>query len=103
MKRFLALTILAAILSCPLFVAAHGNEAHVLGTVTEATQDQITIKTLKGKSVRLAITANTTFQHNGIDTKKVRPQVGNRLIAVAEKDGEAFVAKNIKFSSPKSK
>ncbi len=103
MKQFLALTILAVILACPLFVGAHGSEAHVLGTVTEATQDQITITTLKGKSVTLAITADTTFQHNGIDTKKARPQVGNRLIAVAEKDGDSIVAKSIKFSSPKSK
>lgn len=103
MKRFLALTILVAILACPLFVGAHGDEDHLLGTVTEATQDQITIKTLKGKSVTLAITADTTFQHNGIATKKARPQVGNRLIAVAEKDGDSFIAKNIKFSTPKSK
>ena len=87
MKRFLTVTLLAVILACPLFVGAHGNEAHVLGTVTEATQDQITIKTLKGKSVMLAITADTTFQHNGIATKEARPQVGNRLIAVAEKMG----------------
>jgi len=103
MKRFLALTILAVILACPLFVGAHGNDAHVLGTVTETTQDQITIKTLKGKSITLAITADTTFQHNGIATKEARPQVGNRLIAEAEKDGDTFIAKHIKFSSPKSK
>jgi len=103
MKRLLTLTLLVVVLSFPLIVGAHGNDAHILGTVTEAAQDRITIKTLKGKLVTLVITADTTFQHNGITTKDARPQVGSRLIAEAEKDGDKLVAKEIKFSSPKPK
>ncbi|MDT7043923.1 DUF5666 domain-containing protein [Candidatus Nitronereus thalassa] len=103
MKRLLALTILLLLLSAPLFVGAHGNASHVLGTVTETTQDQITVKTPKGKVVTIHISPDTIFQHNGITTNDARPQVGNRLIAEAAKIDDKLVAIEIKFSSPKSK
>ena len=103
MKQLLALAVLVSILSVPLFVGAHGSASHVLGTVTETTQDQITVKTPKGKVVTLHISPDTIFQHNGITTKDARPQVGNRLIAEAAKIDDKFVAVEIKFSTPKSK
>ena len=103
MKRFLAFIIVTCMLSFPLIVGAHGNATHVMGTVTETTQDHITVKTPKGKSVTLVITSDTSFQRNGISTKDARPQVGNRLIAEAANIEGKFVAIDIKFSSPKSK
>lgn len=103
MKRLLTLIIVAFILSFPLLVGAHGSATHVMGTVTATTQDQITVKTPKGKSVTILVTSDTSFQHNGISTQDARPQVGNRLIAEAAKIEGKLVAIDIKFSSPKSK
>lgn len=103
MKRLLPLIIVAFFLSFPLVVGAHGSATHVMGTVTETTKDEITVKTPKGKSVTIVVNADTSFQHNGISTNDARPQVGNRLIAEAAKIEGKLVAINIKFSSPKSK
>ena len=69
MKRYCVLTIMAFILSFPLFVSAHGDATHVLGTVTETAQDHIVVQTRQGKSVTLVINADTIFQRDGMTTK----------------------------------
>ena len=102
MKRYCVLTIMAFILSFPLFVSAHGDATHVLGTVTETAQDHIVVQTRQGKSVTLVINTDTIFQRDGMTTKDVRPEVGNRMVAEAEEDGDSLVAKTIRFSSSKS-
>lgn len=102
MKRYRVLTIMAFILSFPLFVSAHGDAHHVLGTVTETAQDHVVVQTLQGQSVTLVINADTIFQRNGVTTKEARPKVGNRMVAEAEEDGDSFIAKTIRFSSAKS-
>ena len=103
MKRLLTFLMAAFLLSFPLLVGAHGNATHIMGTVTATTEDHITVKTPKGKSITLVVTTDTSFQQNGISTNKARPQVGNRVIAEAAKIDGKFVAIDIKFSSPKSK
>ena len=102
MKRYCVLTIMAFILSFPLFVSAHGDATHVLGTVTETAQDHIVVQTRQGKSVTLVINADTIFQRDGMTTKDARPEVGNRMVAEAEEDGDSLLAKTIRFSSSKS-
>ena len=102
MKRYRVLTIMAFMLSFPLFVSAHGDAHHVLGTVTEAAQDHVVIQTLQGQSVTLVINADTVFQRNGVTTKDARPKVGNRMVAEAEEHGDSLIATTIRFSSSKS-
>ena len=103
MKRFLAFIIITAILLLPLFVGAHGNATHVLGTVTEATNDQVTVKTPKGEIVTIYFGADTIFQQNGITLNEARPKVGNRLIAEAAKIKGKLVAEEVKFATAKTK
>ena len=103
MKRFLAFIIITAILLLPLFVEAHGKATHVLGTVTEATNDQVTVKTPKGEIVTIYFGANTIFQQNGITLNEARPKVGNRLIAEAAKIKDKLVAEEVKFATAKTK
>lgn len=103
MKQLFSLIIVTLLLSLPLFVGAHGSAMHVMGTVVEATQDQVTIKTPKGKKVTVAFSSDTIFQHNGITSTDARPQVGNRLIAEAAKIEGKLIAVEVKFASPKSK
>ena len=45
MKRSLALIVVAAILSFPLVVEAHGSATHVLGTVTTVSYTHLTLPT----------------------------------------------------------
>ena len=103
MERFLAFIIITAILLLPLFVGAHGNATHVLGTVTEATNDQVTVKTPRGEIVTIYFGANTIFQQNGITLNEARPKVGNRLIAEAAKIKGKLVAEEVKFATAKTK
>ena len=103
MKRFLAFIIITAILLLPLFVEAHGKATHVLGTVTEATNDQVTVKTPKGEIVTIYFGANTIFQQNGITLNEARPKVGNRLIADVAKIKGKLVAEEVKFATAKTK
>ena len=84
-------------------VWAHGGAEHILGVVTETSQDQVVVKTTKGQSVTIAIDANTTIQQNGIHKKDARPQIGDRLVAEGSKKGETFVAEEIRFTSTQSK
>ena len=103
MKHILALILATFVLSYALIAGAHGNATHVMGTVTEVTDTQITVKTLKGKIVTLHFNADTIFQQNGITTNDARPHVGTRLIAEAATIEGKLVAVEIKFASPKAK
>ena len=103
MKGFLLLVVLVTM---PLFTSplwAHGDSKHILGTVTEAAEDHVVVKTTKGESISITFRPETNFQHNGIHKKDARPQVGDRLIAEVSKDGDEIVATEIRFSTPKSK
>ena len=103
MNRYFSLIVLltSLVLTSPAW--GHGNSEHILGTVVETTNNHVVVKTTKGESVSINFRANTNFQQNGINSKDARPQAGDRLIAEVSKDGEAFVASEIRFSSPKTK
>lgn len=103
MKRFFAFIVITTILSLPLIVGAHGSTTHVLGTVTESTNDRVTVKTLKGDIVIIYFDTDTIFQQNGITNSDVRPKIGNRLIAEATKIEGKLVAVEVNFSTPKTK
>ena len=103
MKRFLILAVLLVFPFVSSVLWAHGGSEHILGTVTEATETHVVVKTSKGESVSIAFRANTTFQKDGIHVNDTRPQAGDRLIAEGSKDGERFVATEIRFSTPKKK
>ena len=103
MKHSIALIVITAILSLPLVVEAHGNATHVLGTVTETTNDQVTIKTPNEEIVTIYFSTDTIFQKNGITSTDARPKVGNRLIAEAAKIEGKLVAVEIKFATSKTK
>jgi len=104
MARFFGLTVLLFTLLCPVFLFAHGDGAHVLGTVTFSAADHIVVTTLKGKSVSIALRPDTTFRKNGITTDHARPGIGDRLFAEVTKQGrqkgEEWVAKEIRFGTP---
>ena len=103
MKQSLALIVITTILSLPLVVGAHGSVIHILGTITETTNDEVTVKTPKGEIVTIYFVTDTIFQKNGITGTDVRPKVGNRLIAEAAKIEGKLVAVEVKFATPKIK
>lgn len=102
MTRWLAILVFLALPLTTSSLWAHGGNEHVLGTVTESSADHIVVKTPKGESVSITIQAQTSFQHDGVETKEARPQVGDRLVAEVAKNGETFIGKEIRFATPKT-
>ena len=103
MKQSLALIVITTILSLPLVVGAHGRVIHILGTITETTNDEVTVKTPKGEIVTIYFVTDTIFQQNGITSSDARPKVGNRLIAEVAKIEGKLVAVEVKFATQKTK
>ena len=103
MTRWLVILIVCSLPLTSVSLWAHGNNDHILGTVTETTDTNIVVKTPKGNSVSISIESETSFQQNGISTKVARPQVGDRLAADVSKHGDHIVGKLIRFSTAKPK
>jgi hypothetical protein len=99
------------VILCSMLLAtslwAHGDAAHVMGTVTALGDDHVVVTTPKGESVSLAFHPQITFQQNGIHVDNARPQVGDRLVAEVSKKGvpenRDWIATEITFATPKKK
>jgi mono/diheme cytochrome c family protein len=63
MKRTVAVFALALALSAIAF--AHGNEKHVMATVTRISDNSITVETTSQKTVTVTLSAATKFQKSG--------------------------------------
>ncbi|HNP29208.1 MAG: hypothetical protein KC592_16195 [Nitrospira sp.] len=100
------LTILCSMfLTSPVW--AHGDAAHIMGTVTDIGTDHVVVTTPKGETLTLAFHPQITFQQNGIHVEHARPQIGDRLVAEVSKKGvpenRDWVATEITFATPKKK
>ena len=100
MKRLLGL--IASILLVASAAFAHGNEQHVMGTVSKVTNSTITITTTDGKSVDVALTPQTKFTKDGktITTKGIKE--GDRVVIHAKKNGEKLEAASVRIGGAKS-
>ncbi len=107
MKSTFRVLILVSTFLLPTLAMAHGDAAHVMGTVISTEADHVVVTTTKGKKVSLAFQPQTIFQQNGIHSKDARPKIGDRLVAEVTKDGlpqdRDWVATEINFATPKTK
>jgi hypothetical protein len=100
MKKLFLLT--ASILLFASFTFAHGNEQHVIGTVSKVTESSITVTTTDGKSVEVTLTPQTTFtkQDKMITAKEINE--GDRVVIHARKHGEKLEATSVQLGVAKS-
>ncbi len=102
MNRFL-IVIICVTFGWTVSAWAHGDGAHIMGTVTHIASDHIVVKTQKGETTTLALKHDTVFQQKGIQTDSARPQIGDRLVAeVTKKDvpqDRDWVATEINFAA----
>ena len=94
---FTALLVLATTM-----MLAHGDEQHVMGTVTKITDSTITVKTTDAQSVDVSVTAETKFTKKGqpISVKDVKK--GDRIVIHAKKNGETLVATTVNVGTGKT-
>jgi len=97
MKK-LALFILVT-LSLSLLVYAHGNLAHVMGTVVEVTDHSVSIQTADGSIKVVAYDAETHFLKGGSPATAKDLVVGCRVVIHAHQDGNKFHAAEIKVGT----
>ena len=101
MKRTVAAVTLLFVLS--LMALAHGNEKHVMGTVTGIGENSITIETTSKKSVTVEVSDKTKFEKSGSPATLKDLKVGDKVVVHASAAGEKLVANEIHFGAKDAK
>jgi hypothetical protein len=76
---------------------AHGNEEHLMGTVTAVVNNIITVKTTTGKLTEVSITEKTTFSRAGQMAELKDIKVGERVVIHAKKTGDRLEATTVQL------
>ncbi len=97
MKRTFAVFALALALSAIAF--AHGNEKHVMGTVTSISDNSITVETTSKKAVTVTVSAATKFQKSGSPAALKDLKVGDKVVIHATGLEERLVATEVRFGT----
>ncbi len=101
MKR--AVAVVALLFVLPLMALAHGNEKHLMGTVTSIGENSITIETTSKKSVTVEVSDKTKFEKRGSAATLKDLKVGDKVVVSADAEGEKLVASQIRFGAKKAK
>jgi len=97
MKRTLAAFALMLALSAVAF--AHGNEKHVMGTVTSISDNSITVETTSKKTVTVTVSPATKFQKSGSPAALKDLKVGDKVVIHATGPEEKLVATEVRFGT----
>lgn len=99
MKRTVTVVLLLFALS--LMALAHGNEKHVMGTVTSISDSSITVKTTAKKSVTVDVSDKTRFEKSGAAATLKDLKVGDKVVIHAAVSGDKVVANEVHFGAMK--
>lgn len=97
MKRMVAISI--AVLCVAVVTWAHGNETHVMGTVTAISADSITVRTAARthKMVTVFIVPSTKFLKSGAAASLKDLKVDDRVVIHAKPNGDKLEAVTVEF------
>lgn len=101
MKRIIAIVTLLFALS--LMAVAHGNDKHVMGTVTNVSDTSITVETTAKKSVTVEVSDKTKFEKSGSPATLKDLKVGDKVVIHAGVSGTKLVANEVQFGAMKAK
>ena len=100
MKR--TLIIGSAVLLFAVLALAHGNEQHVMGTITAISGDSITVQTMDKQSKVVYINDKTKFTKSGAAASRNDLEVGDRVVIHAGKEGDKLMAHMVAFGVSQS-
>ncbi len=80
---------------------AHGNEQHVMGTVTKIDTGAITVKTTSGEVKTVMILASTKFVKGTSSATQQDLRVGDRVVIHAKPEGDMLHATEVKIGETK--
>jgi hypothetical protein len=78
---------------------AHGNEQHVLGTVTAVSEKSITVETIDKHKVTVSVVAETKFTAGTAAATLKDVKVGDRVVIHARKQGQHLQADTVRIGS----
>lgn len=93
---------IALLFSLVLFAAvafAHGDEQHLMGTVTKITDKSITIETKDKKTTEVALSSETKCMKGDAAAALKDVKVGDRVAVSAKKSGDKLVATMVKIGA----
>ena len=93
MKRTLAIASFVLLLAG--LVLAHGNEQHVMGTITAIGADTITVQTTEKQTKVVYLDVKTKFTKSGAAVNRDDLKVGDRVVIHAQKQGEKLTAHTV--------
>jgi Domain of unknown function (DUF5666) len=92
-----AILVATQIVFLSLLLFAHGNEQHVMGTVTRIDGMSITVKATNGASKTVMVMESTTFSKNGAPASQRDLKVGDRVVIHAKPAGETPHATEVRI------
>lgn len=101
MKRTMA--VFTLVLACAALALAHGNERHVMGTVTSVGPNSITLETTAKKTITVKINDKTKFEKSGSAATLKDLKVGDRVVIHADQNGNKLTATEVQFGPTKGK
>jgi len=97
MKRSLVATWMVLILAVSAW--AHGDEQHVMGTVSKVDGMNIIVKTQDGSLKTVMVTDETKFLKSGSSAKLEDVKVGDRVVIHAKKMDDMLHATEVKIGA----
>jgi len=95
MRKTLAL--FAVLVLFATVALAHGDEQHLMGTVTKVTDKSITIEDKDKKTTAVSIAADTKCMKGDAAAALKDIKVGDRVVINAKKSGDKLVATMVKI------
>lgn len=91
----------ALILILSTIVLAHGDQQHVMGTVTKIDSGSITVKTTTGEVKVVMVLPTTKFVRGSAAVTAQDVRVGDRVVIHAKPEGEMLHATEVKIGEAK--
>jgi len=80
---------------------AHDGDQHVLGTIVAIDATHVEVKTSKGQSVNVRVNKKTLYKDQRNPKDANVPEVGDRVVIKATRDGKVLIATEVHFSAAK--
>ena len=98
-----AVAVVTLLFGFSLIAMAHGNQEHVMGTVTSISDSSITVETTGKKSITVEVVDKTRFEKSGASATLKDLKVGDKVVIHADPSGEKLIASEVQFGATKSK
>ena len=93
--------VVALLFALSAMALAHGREKHVMGKVTNISENSITVETTAEKSVTVDVSGKTKFEQSGAAATLNDLKVGDKVVIHADVADDKLVADEVHFGTMK--